>query len=147
MLGEVDTGFVIWFRSKKYGSSVDAMCRQAVERYGSFVQGVRQYAEPVVISCPLATIADDNDWGEVANLRKEVKASQRQRTELALRFNRAVEEFCKSSGIRFVDWVGTIGEDELVMPDLLNKNSADHHYAKFRYARLIASRLSGVVTE
>ena len=56
-----------------------------------------------MISCPLPTIKTNCKLGEVANLRKEVAATQRQRTDLALNFNRAVAAYCAGADIRFVD--------------------------------------------
>ena len=102
ILGEVDTGFVTWFRAKKYKASIEDMYAQAVERYCSFLDEIRRYGEVIVISCPLPTIQDNNDWGEVANLRKEVDASRYQRTKLALNFNRAIATHCSGADIRFV---------------------------------------------
>lgn len=145
MLGEVDTGFVIWYRAKKYGASVEAMFGQAVDRYCAFLRELVGYGRVIVVSCPLPTIPDDNAWGDVANLRKDIDISQRQRTDLALGFNRAIAEYCDANGIRFVSLdEESLGDDGLVKRTLLNPNSADHHYAKLPYARLIARHLSPV---
>ncbi|MFZ5619808.1 MAG: SGNH/GDSL hydrolase family protein [Pseudomonadota bacterium] len=143
MLGEVDTGFVIWYRAKKYGASVDAMFGQAVDRYCAFLRELVGYGKVIVMSCPLPTIPDDNAWGDVANLRKDVDTSQQERTNLALRFNRAIAEYCEAEGICFISLdEASLGDDGLVKRALLNRNPADHHYAKLPYARLIARHLS-----
>jgi len=93
-LGEVDTGFVIWYRSNKYNVPVEEMFKQAVEQYEKLILAAKERTPVVVFSTPLPTISDDNIWGEVANLRKDVKASQLERTTLTLKFNKAIEEFC-----------------------------------------------------
>lgn len=142
MLGEVDTGFVIWFRAKKYQASVEEMLEQAINRYCSFLSDVRHYGQTIVVSCPLPTIQDNNNWGEVANLRKEIDATQHQRTLLTLRLNRAIAQSCARADIRFVDLdKDSLGEDGLVRPSLMNPDPADHHYAKIAYARIMARQL------
>lgn len=143
MLGEVDTGFVIWYRAKQYGASVEAMFGQAVDRYCAFLRELVGYGRVIVMSCPLPTIPDDNAWGDVANLRKDIDTSQRQRTDLALGFNRAIADYCDAEGICFISLdEESLGDDGLVKRALLNPNPADHHYARLPYARLIARHLS-----
>ncbi|HEX5338950.1 MAG TPA: hypothetical protein VFW53_10985, partial [Gallionella sp.] len=82
MLGEVDTGFVIWYRAQKYRESVTAMADCAIASYSRFLLELKTRHEVVCISTPLPTIQDGNDWGEVANARREVTASQAERTAL-----------------------------------------------------------------
>ncbi|RMG92897.1 MAG: SGNH/GDSL hydrolase family protein [Zetaproteobacteria bacterium] len=141
-LGEVDVGFVIWYRAQKYQADVEVMMEMALENYQAYIREASQVAPVIVISVPLPTIADDNDWGEVANLRREVKASQRERTRLTLAFNRRMEEWC---GHNEIDYLGlddcSLGEDGLIAPKLLNEDPADHHYNPEIYALMLRDRL------
>lgn len=147
MLGEVDTGFVIWFRAKKYQASVEELLAQAIDRYCSFLSEVRRFGQTIAVSCPLPTIQDNNNWGEVANLRKEIDATQHQRTELTLRLNREIAQYCGCADIRFVDLdKDSLGENGPVRSNLMNPNPADHHYAKMPYARLVARKLASVLS-
>lgn len=100
MLGEVDTGFVIWCRVQKYQESVAAMMDKAIASYFRFLTELNMRFEAVCISTPLPTIQNGNDWADVANARREVTASQVERTALPLKFNRAMQRFCAQNGIR-----------------------------------------------
>ena len=146
MLGEVDTGFVIWYRAKKYGKAVKEMFNMAVKKYTNFINKAANYGELIVISTPLPTIGDDNNWGEVANLRKEVKVTQIERTKLTIEFNKEIELFCKKNNIVFLNLDNeSLGPDGLVKKELLNKNKFDHHYNKSSYAKLINLHLKQLI--
>jgi hypothetical protein len=139
MLGEVDTGFVIWYRAKKYNTNVKEMFNLAVKNYVDFIDKAKTYAKVTVISTPLPTITDDNDWGEVANLRKEVKVSQKERTKLTIEFNKAIERFCLTRNVTFINLdKESLGNNGLVKKELLNKNPNDHHYNRLQHVKLLA---------
>ena len=146
LLGEVDTGFVIWYRAQKYQASVEDMLTLAVEQYTNFIKRLRVLGKVIVISAPLPTIPDENQCGEVANLRREIKATQRERIQLTLDFNRRVAQACAAEGASFVD-LDPISLDErgLVKKELLNINPCDHHYDPLAYARLLARELEHVL--
>ncbi len=142
LLGEVDTGFVIWHRAQKYGVSIDQMLTQTVERYNRFIAKVRALGEVIVISAPLPTISDKNPCGEIANLRREVKASQYERTQLTLTFNQRICDFCSVNDVDFISLdADSLGKDGLVKHELLHSNPCNHHYHSMRYARLLTEKL------
>jgi hypothetical protein len=143
MLGEVDTGFIIWFRAAKYGEPVEQVMAQAVANYAGFLADLHSRTDSLLcVSTPLPTIRDGTDWGEVATARKEVAASQRDRTELTLRFNARIQEFCESHGIGFISLDReSLGSDGLVSPGLLNPDPNDHHYAPRAYSKMLLKPL------
>ena len=146
LLGEVDTGFVIWYRAVKYNAAVSEMLNQAIMNYGQLLSKAKQYGDVVVISTPLPTIEDGNDWGDVAISRREIKATLRERMALTLEFNQAIDSYCKENGMTFIPLDSkSLGDDGLVHVKLRNKNPLDHHYDPFNYARLLASKLSRVL--
>lgn len=145
-LGEVDTGFVIWFRAKKYEEEVDAMLSRAVDNYTKLISKCQKKANTIVVSTPLPTIEDDNNWGEVANLRKEINVSQQERTELTLKFNRLIKDYCNAKGITYVDVdEESLGADGLVNNSLLNQDNNDHHYAEAPYSNLLIKHLKQAI--
>ena len=102
----------------------------------------------ICISAPLPTIRDGNDWGDVANARKHVSASQRERTALTLLFNGRMQEFCERRGFTYLSFdAASLGDDGLVDPRLLNANSSDHHYDRERYADMIIDRVRSSIEE
>lgn len=149
MLGEVDTGFVIWYRADKYGVPVGEAFTKTVSTYQSFLRTLKARGfSPVCVSAPLPTIQDGNTWGEVANERKSITATQRQRTELTLAFNRELEAFCRVHTIPYINLdAASLGPDGLVRAELLNKNPSDHHYEKRVYARVLAQHVGQVIPQ
>lgn len=147
MLGEVDTGFIIWYQAEKYQASVLAMTKMTFDRYTIFLDKVKKINEnTIVISTPLPTIEDRNDWGEVANLRREVKASQLERTKLTLLFNKLIKEYCDLYKIKFIDLDSKcLGDDGLLKEEFMNKNKFDHHYDKDNYFKLLSEQLRTVL--
>lgn len=146
MLGEVDTGFVIWYRAQKYREPVAAMMDKAITSYSRFLVELKMRFEVVCISAPLPTIQDGNDWGDVANARREVTASQLERTALTLEFNRIMQRFCAQNGIRYIMLDDlSLGEHGIVKAGLLNSDSSDHHYDQDQYSRLLVEGLTGVI--
>jgi hypothetical protein len=79
----------------------------------------------------------------VANLRKTVTASQRERTELTLRFNSELRRRCMELGVVFVDVTSGHLDPRtgLIDPRFLRETEHDHHLADEPYARLIAGQL------
>lgn len=142
MLGEVDTGFVIWYRCQLHGGTADEMLGKAILNYRELISLVNSNCRTMVISTPLPTISDDNDWGDVADQRKTITASQFQRTELTLKFNQLIEEYCVSNDITFVNLdADSLGENGLVAGHLVNDDPNDHHYKSGEHARLIIRNL------
>jgi hypothetical protein len=149
MLGEVDCGFVIWYRAEQRHAGVDEQLNDTIDNYLSFLRSVRAdgFQRIAVISAPLPTIADGQTWGEIANLRQAVRASQLQRTALTLRYNELLGERCVAEGIQFVDATSrqldpTTG---LVRQEYLNSNPLNHHLDADLYAQLIVDGVRPVL--
>ncbi len=137
MLGEVDTGFVIWYRAKKYGISADESLKVTVETYSSFMNKIKS-KRLTVISAPLPTIKDGQTWGEVANLRKEITASQKERTDLTIKFNKIIQEYCERNTIKYLNLDNyVLGKDGLLLEEYYSKNPLDHHYDTEKFKKLI----------
>ncbi|MDP5033266.1 SGNH/GDSL hydrolase family protein, partial [Paraglaciecola sp.] len=119
-LGEVDTGFVIWFRAEKYHCLVEEMTSQAIMRYEKLIANMAEEARVIVISAPLPTIRDGQDWGEIANARSEITASQYERTKLTLEFNKKINQFCVNRGFDYINLdQDSLGENGLVSEELM----------------------------
>lgn len=142
MLGEVDTGFVIWYRAQKYRVSVEHMYQQAIENYQRFLVDVSKQRHVICISTPLPTIRDGADWGEVANLRKDVKATLKERTELTVRFNKEIGDFCSNNGVTHCNFdAESISQNGTLKDALRNPDPSDHHYDPAAHAALISEKL------
>ena len=104
-LGEVDCGFAIWYRAEKHGLSIQKQTQLAIDNYSSLIQKSRAIngKKTIICSAVLPTIHDNNNYGEVANLRKEVKANIKERTQLTLDFNRMLKKLAEKNGLSFID--------------------------------------------
>ena len=142
LIGEVDTGFVIWYRVTKHKSSVEKMLQTAVDNYTKLLKEASLFNHLLIISAPLPTITDDNDWGEVANLRQEINATQLERTELTIQFNKEIELYCNSEGFDYLNLDKfSLNENKLVKKTLLSTNKGDHHYDVNSYSKLILDKI------
>ena len=130
-LGEVDCGFVIWVRAQRHGESVLEQLDASLEAYQGFLLWARNfgYRDVVVSSATLPTIRDGQLEGEVSHLRHEVKASQRDRTDLTLEYNLRLGAFCAAAGFRFADLTPHLLDPstQLLAERFRHPNPLDHH--------------------
>lgn len=145
-MGEVDTGFVIWYRAEKYGVAVEEMLAQALGNYQRLLASIAAKFRCICVSAPLPTIRDGVTAGEVASARSSIKANQRQRTALTLEFNRQMQAWCQANGIAclMLD-AASLGEDGLLRSELRNKNEGNHHYDTFLYGKMIIQHLQDLL--
>lgn|SRR5574337_1164188 len=140
-LGEVDCGFVIWYYAEKYFLPIEKQLDRTLTNYFAFIEEIRNrgFNNVIVLSAPLPTIRDGQDWGEITNARKEVKASLRERTNLTIQYNRLLSAYCKKNGIVFIDTTHLMLDEVqgVVKEGLLNNNAIDHHLDNKNYAKLI----------
>ena len=145
LLGEVDCGFVIWYRANKYNMPVEAQFERSLANYQSYLLSVADqgYRNIIVCSVPLPTIVDGQTWGEVADARKEVAATLAQRTELTLRYNARMRHFCGQEGLALLDFEQDILDQEsgVVRRRFLNHDPLDHHLEPSAMTPVLVSRL------
>lgn len=143
-LGEIDCGFVIWYRSNKYDESIDEQLKQTLHNYQSYLRSVKSKSKQIIVmSAILPTIQDGQEYGEVANLRKEVKATLKERTALTVRFNEHMKTFCEQHNLLFLDIENQLLDKKTntVRKALLNDNPLDHHLSNQKLAPIILKGL------
>lgn len=130
-LGEVDCGFVIWWRSMKFGESVERQVDCSIEAYGKFVLDLyrRGLSRVCITGASLPTIRDHAEFGEVANKRREVSVSLAERTALTLDYNERLYQLARETGCEYFDIsAGTMNRDDRVVSDhFRNEDPCDHH--------------------
>jgi hypothetical protein len=142
-LGEVDTGFVIWFRAEKYNVPVPDMMDKAIINYQKLIEEYNQKAKVVVVSAPLPTIKDGQSWGEIANARKDIVTSQVERTDLTVEFNLAIQKYCLKQNISYINLDAECrNEQGLIKEEYLNSDPNDHHYEQKKYCNLLSNHLN-----
>jgi hypothetical protein len=141
-LGEVDCGFAIWYRSKKHNLSVEDQVNMALNNYMALVQLAEdKEAKVFVCSTVLPTIQDNQNMGEVANLRKEIDVSLKERTELTLNFNEKIALLLKNKSTTFLNFDDLLldKKTKLVKTIFLNKDPNNHHLDHSSYSKIINS--------
>jgi len=147
-LGEVDCGFVIWYRAEKRETSVQEQFELSLANYFALIEAYLKRISPgnvIVCSVPLPTIPDHQlVKGEVANKRLTISATQKQRTDLTVEYNDRLSEFCCRRGIHYLDLQKETldGHTGVVSADFLNENSLDHHLEPVKLAHLITPKLN-----
>lgn len=111
MLGEIDCGYLAWYRADKYATSIDHQLLESITNYQSYLLKLldRGYSNLIICSAPLPAILDKENWGDIAEetlpsiQRQQVKASHRNRTDLTFHYNQLLREFCYEYNIQFLD--------------------------------------------
>jgi len=141
-LGEVDLGFVIFYRAERDNIEVSVAVEKALDNYKLLISLALKKSSAIVMSTCVPTIADGDSYGAVKNARRNIKATQEERTLLTLQFNQKLKKWCIEQGVIFVSFDRqVVGENGLIKPEFLNKNKADHHYDKTSFIKLINSHL------
>lgn len=143
-LGEVDCGFVMWWRAKKYGESVEVQFKESISAYGDFLSDVvgRGFKDLCLTGASLPTIRDCVDMSEVANKRSDIVVGIYERTLLTLRYNKELESLAFKYGIDYFDISNAVLNQRTgVVHDFFrNQDPRDHHLDKNKVAGVWAER-------
>ncbi|MDO6815020.1 hypothetical protein [Cobetia amphilecti] len=138
LLGEVDVGFVIWYRAQYNNINIQDALKKAVSNYKALLLSSIETAPVFVISTPLPTIFDYEIASDVAKERSKVTSSYNDRINLTLKFNKIIKGFCAEHGICYIDLDRcSLGDNNQIKASLLNPNKLDHHYNEEAYSSLI----------
>jgi hypothetical protein len=142
-LGEVDCGFVIWWRAKKYGESVESQFRASIDAYGQFLSDVVSmgFRKLCIVGASLPTIRDGASFGEVANKRSEVDVGIRERTDLTISYNEELRLLATKMGFGYLDLSeAVLDRDSRLIHDFFrSEDAADHHLDKQKVAGVWAA--------
>lgn len=153
-LGEVDCGFVIWYRAKKYKQSINEQFHQSLSNYKTFIDEIEKqgYKSIIILSTPLPTIIDGQEWGDIAKLRKEqlnrkdITASLKERTELTVQYNKELNIFCEMKGYSFLNIeADTLDRNTgVVKKTYRNSDPLDHHLDHNQISFLLIKQLRAI---
>lgn len=149
-LGEVDCGYLIWYRVQKYQESVEKQFNQSLDAYFSFINWLipRTNATIILSSVIPPTIQDNHMMGEVANQRKEVNISQIERTQLTLKYNEQIKHFCKNhEHLIYLEITKDLLNQKtgLVDKKFMNEDPSDHHLSSEKTYSLWIDKLLKIV--
>ena len=151
MLGEVDCGFVIWVRCKRYNISIDDQINVSVNNLFTFVDNIiatKYYTNKDIIICGsiLPTIKDNTDKKNLGGARSGVDVSQLERTKKTIEYNNLLKINCHKYGYNYIEIVDDIlGKDGIVKDEFLNSNPNDHHLDNEKTYKLWLCKLKNVL--
>jgi len=134
MLGEVDCGFVIWFRAKKYNKTIHEQIMLAINNLEEFlkndVEKVFSEDKIVVVGATLPTITDNTDKKFLNGARSEIDASLQERIDCTFEYNKQLSIMAEKNNYQYFDISDETFDQEnyCVFPQFLNKNPYDHHF-------------------
>jgi hypothetical protein len=144
MLGEVDCGFLIWYRAQHKGLSVDGEFDTSFRNYVGFLEALLQEGRMrlVIATVPPPTIRDGQQ-GAVANARREVSASLHDRTALTRAYNARLRTWATAHQCHFLDYEGELIDPVTgkVKEELRHADEADHHLDVHKHAQIVAVHL------
>ncbi len=148
-LGEVDCGFVIWWRAKQYGESVEKQIHESIDGYSQFLDEILEkgFVRLCIAGASLPTIRDGVDLGDVANKRTNINVGLQQRTELTLRYNHALNDLAMKKGISYFDITDSVLDrsSNLVHDFFRNADHCDHHLDKLKTVGIWAGKCNTFV--
>lgn len=133
MLGEVDCGFLIWIRSKKYNISVEEQIKLSSNNLYKFIYNIllKKYnnKDIIILGSVLPTILDNTNKKFLNGLRSEVDISIKKRTETTLEYNLKLKKISKIIGCHYIDITEYIYDNDtkIINKKYLNSNPYDHH--------------------
>lgn len=149
-LGEVDCGFVIWYRAKKYREPVRRQLENSLDHYFTFAAWLKENtsARVVLTGATPPTIKDGQDqaW-RPDDPRKEVTTSLAGRTALTLEYNRRLQEHARESGLGYIEITQYVMDEHGLMEYYRHPDPLDHHLSESRTAPLWAKEIERIIHE
>lgn len=146
MLGEVDCSFALWHRANQRGESAAAQIPRAVQGVVRLLDWLAQEGKKrrvVLVGAILPTIKDHQVHLQEFELRRQVKATQRERSDLVLAFNHALQRLAADRGLDYIDITAATLDPALgvVRDEFLVAVGVDHHQSQARTAGLWVTAL------
>jgi len=146
MLGEVDCGFVIWYRAKKYNETIQEQIMLAVNNLEEFLKKDVEKLFPknkiVVVGATFPTIKDNTDKRFLNGERKNVDASLKERIDCTFEYNKQLAIMAKKNNYLYFDISDETFDQEnyCVFPQFLNKKLYDHHFNRHSVAPIFVDK-------
>jgi len=150
-LGEVDCGYLIWYRKNKYDISIEEQIKITTDNLFNFIYSeILPYFESskiIINGSILPTIKDNTDKKYMSGARSEVNESQINRTLLTLQYNDILKKRSSENGYNYIDITQYIldSETKIVDTKFLNKDIYDHHLDNETTYNLWMDELSKII--
>jgi len=146
-LGEVDCGYLIWYKYKFEGLDPIAQMHESLKRLHQFVKTEVEpiYSKDKIIllgSIP-PTIKDNTDKRYLAGARSKVDTPLKHRSSLTKLYNQTLKLICELEGWKCIDIIDEVTmEDGIEIKDeYRNPKDNDHHLNPEAHLRLLLNYL------
>lgn len=133
MLGEVDCGYLIWYKSKFENIDPYIQMQDTIDKLFLFVKNevceIYNNSDIIITGSPLPTIKDNTDKRYLAGARSEVDALLKDRMELTLEYNNRLRNISNENGYKYIEITDYILDKNMmvVKQEYLSENLYDHH--------------------
>ena len=144
LMGEVDCGFVIWYRKEKYNDTLESQFNESINNYFDLISSYKNKCNNIIIcDVPPPTIGDNlTNKGNVANKRLGIKVTQLERTKLSMRYNKMISEFCEINGFKYLKYMDSLlNENGVVDKNYMNDDPSNHHLNNDKFSVILGNRL------
>ena len=150
LLGEVDCGFVIWYRQQKYNDTIKNQFNRSLNNYFEFIENnlLNFYPRKNIIICGVVppTIKDNTDKRFLNGARSQVNASLISRTKLTKKYNEKLLNYAKKNQMNYISIFDDVisKKDGLIDEYYLNDNKYDHHLSASKCTDLWFKKLKRI---
>lgn len=147
LMGEVDCGFVIWYRKEKYNDTLESQFNESINNYFDLILSYKGKCKNIIIcDVPPPTIRDNaRTIGDVANKRMGIRATQLERTELTKKYNNLISKFCEKNKFIYLEYLKDLLNDEGIVDEFyMNKNPKDHHLDTNNFSKILSDKLNNI---
>jgi hypothetical protein len=143
MLGEVDCGYLLFYRAARYRVPLCEELERSVANYMSFVEWVKRngFSHVAVCSVPPPTIEDaDQVHGPVFNARRGYQGALAERIQVTEEYNRLLKAGERRYGYHFLDLHSQLlyPKTGVLLSEFKNQNKNDHHLEEAGVAPLFS---------
>ena len=132
-LGEVDCGYLIWYRKNKYNISIEEQLNITTNNLFDFIKleilPFFNSSKIIINGSILPTIKDNTNKRYLGGARNEVNVSQLDRTKLTMKYNYILKKHSINNGYNYMDITNYIldKETKVVNNIFLRKDIYNHH--------------------
>ncbi|MDE1146600.1 MAG: SGNH/GDSL hydrolase family protein [Azospirillaceae bacterium] len=148
-VGEVDCGHLIWRRVEK-GWTLDEALAASLAGYQGFLDELHGMGfHKIILTGAILPLLSDDQIADGDEARRTVLVSQRDRTDLTLRYNAALRDIAHERGLRYVDITDDLTDPATGMADpaYRHPHPGDHHLELERGAYCWAMALAAALVD
>lgn len=103
-LGEVDCSFILWYKAEKLNKKPEEIISYSLKGYEKLIKELKSFNKKIVITgAILPTLKDNQKAEKSAELRNTINATQIERTNLVLEYNKQLKYLARKYNIFYID--------------------------------------------